>query len=63
MPPCPCSHTAVTARLVNATGAVGRVSGRLELLRQGSWVSACASGLNSIAAIVICKQVRARQLA
>ena len=51
-------RAAVTARLVNATGTLGRVSGRLELRRQGGWAPACASGLSSAAATVICKQVR-----
>ncbi len=54
--PFPCA--AVTARLVNATGVAGQVSGRLELLWQGSWVPVCRSGLNNIAATVVCKQVR-----
>lgn len=55
-------HAAVTARLVNATGVLGRVSGRLELLRQGAWAPVCSSGFNNLAAAVVCKQVRLRRL-
>ncbi|PRW61121.1 deleted in malignant brain tumors 1 -like [Chlorella sorokiniana] len=47
----------VTVRLADALTKPGRVSGRLELLHQGSWTPACSSGFNDRAAKVVCKQL------
>ena len=63
---CPCTSCltstatpvrAVTARLANATYTSERRTGRVELLRHGNWVPACASGFNAAAATVFCRSL------